>query len=346
MTRSARPADLLDLVSLRSLPLHPLGGPWADTDGAVAPGPLPLLVALTAGFGQHRLIVASEKRRLEGAVHLICRPRAHRWEVARAAPVQGRHDWLADVLDVASVVAAAQGIPRVMARVARDDARLPAFEEAGFRPYSCETIFGAELGDPAEPSDAFTLRAVQRADELALQHLLGMGTPPTVQATDSWEPREVFAPFIHGPNVLVEENGEVLAAAGAILGRRCQVANLRLIVRPNHAAAGEVALTALLSQLGRRGVKQAWLVVRDYLADGLTAARLAGLTAVGAQDVLVKHTAALVRQAAFSTRLRDVPAAIPAVHGSHLVHGGAHVRQCRLRGEARPRRRAVPTCAA
>jgi len=170
-------------------------------------------------------------------------------------------------------------------------------------------------------------------------------TPPNVRQMEITTSREFLEPFVRGRGLVVERGGELLAATGFLPRRPRETALVRLIVRVDAVAAGEAALLAAAHRLATAGVQQALLPVREYMADCLAAARLAGMTPLCTRAVLVKHTAALIRPPVFA-RLREGPAALPAVNGSRLVHNGSHVPQCRLRNEARPRRREAPVSVA
>lgn len=344
MTRSARSATLLDAYALRHLPLAPVGGTVGALERGCSPSPLALLLAVTA-CGGHRLFVARDGRRLEGVLHVVSHSHAHRWEAARTGGDTGESDWLPDVLQAATSAAAIAGVGKMVARLEHDDDRLPCFEDAGFRPYTQETVFAMELPSAASLRDGFTVRPFGRQDEWRLLRLYHTMTPPNVQTMEVMTPRDFFAPFARGAGVVVERGGELLAAVGVAPRQSPDAALLTLVLRVDAVAAGEAALLSAIERLGRRGIRTVWLPVRDYLADSLAAARLAGLAPVLTRSILVKHTQALIRPPVFA-RLRESPAALPAVNGTRLVHSGAHVPHCRLRNDPRPRRREAPVSVA
>lgn len=343
MTRSTRTATLLDAYALRRLRFSPVGGVLGTLESPCAPNALSLLLALTACGGCHHLLVTHVGRRLEGAVHLTAHGYAKRWEVAQTSGPSEDSDWLPELLQAATVAAAAAGMEKIVARVGHHDPRLAQFEDAGFRPYAQETVFGQEIAPSNGADEEQHGRPFCKDDVWTLQRLYNSMTPQNVGNMELMTAREFLKPFRQG---VVIEDGGIIQAAGGYLPRRPQeVALLRLLVRVDAVAAGEAALLELVRRLGTRGVRAALLPVRDYMADCLTAARLAGMTPVMTRAVMVKHTAALVRPPVFN-RLRENPATLPAVNGTRLVHNGSHSPQCRLHNETPARRREAPVSVA
>lgn len=344
MTRSARCATLLDAFALHRLSFTPVGGPPGLLESHCAPSAWELLLSLTGGGG-HRVFLVKSGRRPEGAVHVTAHGSGKRWEVVQTAGPIDDSDWLPDALQATTVAAALAGIGKIVVRICHDDPRLIALEDSGFRPYSQETVFALEIGEVPPVGGGFHIRAFCKRDEWTMQRLYTAMTPPNVRQMEVTPQREFLEPFARGRGMVVERGGELLAAAGYVPRRPRETALLRLLVRVDAVAAGEAALLAAVHQLARSGVQQAFLPVRDYTADCLAAARLAGMTPLCTRAVLVKHTAALVRPPVFA-RLREGPAALPAVNGTRLVHNGSHVPQCRLRNQAQPRRREAPVSVA
>jgi hypothetical protein len=344
VTRSTRTATLLNAYALHRLSFAPVGGPPGPLESPCAPSAWELLLSLTVG-GCHRIFLAHSGRRLEGALHVTAHGYGKRWEIVRTAEPIDDCDWLPDALQATTVAAALAGIGKIVARIGHDDPRLIAFEDAGFRPYSQETVFAMDIGRGPAIGGGFNIRAFCKRDEWTFQRLYAAMTPPNVRQTEITTQREFLEPFARGRGIVVERGGELLAAAGSLPRRPRDTALVRLIVRVDAVAAGEAALLATAQRLAAAGVQQALLPVREYMADCLAAARLAGMTPLCTRAVLVKHTAALVRPPVFA-RLREGPAAMPAVNGTRLVHNGSHVPQCRLRNEARPRRREAPVSVA
>jgi hypothetical protein len=345
VSRSARSATLLDAFALRRVPLAPVGGSVGALESACALGPLTLLVAASGCGGAHRLFLARDGRRLEGVLHLVAYGHGRRWEAAQTGGYTGEAEWLPDLLQAATAAAAVAGVSKMVARLEHEDHRLPCFEDAGFRPYSQETVYARDVTAVAPVGDGFIIRPFCRQDEWRVLRLYHAMTPPNVQTMEAMAPRDYVAPFARGAGLVVERGGELLAAVGVSPRWPLDAALLTLLLRVDAVAAGEAALLAMVERLGRRGVRTALLPVRDYMADALAAARLAGMAPVVTRSVLVKHTQALVRPPVFA-RLREAPAALPAVNGTRLVHSGAHVPQCRLRHEPRPRRREAPASVA
>lgn len=344
MTRSTRTATLLNAYALHRLSFTPVGGPPGPLESRCAPSAWELLLSLTAG-GCHRIFLAQSGRHLEGALHVTAHGYGKRWEVVQTAGLVDDGEWLPDALQATTVAAAVAGIGKIATRIGHDDPRLAAFEDAGFRPYSQETVFAMEIGHVPAVGGGFNIRAFCKRDEWIVQRLYTSMTPPNVRQMEITTLREFLEPFARGRGLVVERGGELLAVTGFLPRRPGDIALVRLIVRVDAVAAGEAALLAAAHQLARTGVQQALLPVREYMADCLAAARLAGMAPFFTRAVLVKHTAALVRPPVFA-RLREGPAALPAVNGTRLVHNGSHVPQCRLRNEARPRRREAPVSVA
>jgi hypothetical protein len=345
VTRSARMATLLDSYALRRMTFSPVGGPPGPLESHCALSALSLLFALAVGGGCHRLFVARQGRRVAGALHAAALGYGQRWEIVQTSDDADDEDWLPDLLQAATAAAAAAGMAKLVARIGHDDPRLPFFEDAGFRPYSQETVFATGASLPARVSDGFLLRQFCKGDAWTLERLYNSMTPPNVRNMELISPREFLEPFARGRGLVVEGNGEVLAAAGHLPCHPRGRALVRLLVRVDAVAAGEAVLLELLHRLTRNGVQTMLLPVRDYMADCLASARLAGMGPVMTRAVLVKHTAAVVRPPVFA-RLREAPATLPAVNGTRIVHNGCHVPQCRLRNDGRPRRREAPVTVA
>jgi hypothetical protein len=304
-------------------------------------GPMTLVCALTACARRHRIFVLREGRHLTGAMHIIASFHAKRWDVVQTSDVPGEAEGLVDLLQAVTVAAACAGVERIVTRIAHDDPRLPSFEDAGFRPYTQETVFGLDLAHSTVLRDGLAVRPYSKKDAWPLERLYNAMTPPNVRNMEATTARDFLEPFCHGAGVVVERDGQILAAAGSLSPYPRDAALLRLLLQVDAVTAGEAALLAILRRSARQGVRRVWLPVRDYMADALAAARLAGLTPELTRTVLVKHTAALVRPSVFS-RMRETPAAMPAVNGTRLVHSGSHVPHCRLRNEVRSRRREAP----
>jgi len=345
VTRSVRTATPLDAFALRRTPFSAVGGPPGPLESQCAAVPSPLLLALSACGGSQRILVSRQGRRLEGALHVTAHSYARRWEIVQTSGQPEDSDWLPELLQAATVAAAAAGVEKIVARIGHDDPRLCHFEASGFRPYAQETIFGREVTLPLAVEGGFNVRPYSRRDEWKLQRLYTNMTPQNVGHMELMTPRDFLKPFSSGGGLVVEGGGEVLAAGGYLPRSPRDVALLRLLVRVDAVAAAEAALLALFGRLSARNVQHALLPVRDYMADCLAAARLAGMTPFMTRAVLVKHTAALVRPPVFG-RLREVPSTLPAVNGTRLVNNGCHAPQCRLRNEARPRRREAPVSVA
>lgn len=346
MTRSTRTATLLDAYALHRARFSPVGGPLGALESPCAPSALSMLLSLTGLGGNHRIVVSRRGRRFEGALHLLAHGYARRWEVLQCSdPTEDEHaDWLPDLLQAATVAAAAAGMEKIVARIGHDDVRLAHFEDAGFRPYTQETVFGQELAIE-EPGDVgFGIRPFCKRDKWTLLRLYNAMTPQNVGNMELMTAHDFLRPFARD-GIVMEGGGEVLAAGGYLPHHPEQTALLRLLVRVDAVAAGEAVALELMRRLNGRGVQRVLLPVRDYSADCLAVARLAGMTPVMTRAVMVKHTAALVRPPVFA-RLRENPATLPAVNGTRLVHNGAHAPQCRLRNETRPRRREAPVSVA
>jgi hypothetical protein len=340
VTRSARMATLLDAYDLHRVQFSPVGGLPGALESPCTPPALAVLLALLASSGCHRWLVSRQGRQLEGALHVTAHGYARRWEVVQTSGQPEDSDWLPDLLQAATVAAAANGMEKIVARIGHDDPRLRLFEDAGFRPYAQEAIFGKDITDSEREESGFDVRPFCKRDRWSLLRLYNAMTPANVGNMELMTARDFLKPFANGV-VVVEGRNDVLAAGGCLPHNRREVALLRLLVRIDAVAAGEAALLELLRRLRARGVQSVLLPVRDYMADCMAVARLAGMDQMMTRAVLVKHTAALVRPPVFS-RLRENPAALPAVNGTRLVHNGAHTPQCRLRNEARPRRREAP----
>jgi hypothetical protein len=344
VTRSTRTATLLDASALHRARFSPVGGPLGALESPCAPSALSMLLALTGLGGSHRILVSRRGRRFEGALHLVAHGYARRWEVVQTSGPAEDADWLPDLLQVATVAAAAAGMEKIVARIGHDDTRLCHFEDAGFRPYTQETIFGQEMTHN-EPGDVgFDIRPFCKHDKWTLLRLYNTMTPQNVGNMELMTAHDFLKPFVRD-GIVVEGGGDVLAAGGYLPHHPEKTALLRVLVRVDAVAAGEAVVLELLRRLNGRGVQRVMLPVRDYMADCLASARLAGLAPVMTRAVMVKHTAALVRPPVFA-RLRENPATLPAVNGTRIVHNGAHAPQCRLRNEGRPRRREAPVSVA
>lgn len=345
MTQSARSATLLDAFALQGMSFVPVGGPPGGLEWRCSLGRVALACALTVGLHRHRIFVLPDRRHLAGAMHVIASSQAKRWDIVRTSWWPEETEGLVELLQTATVAAACAGVERIVTRLAHDDPRLPNFEVAGFRPYTQETVFGLDLAQSAPERDGLAVRRYSRKDARSLHYLYNAMTPPNVRNMEATTERDFLEPYAHGAGVVVERDGQVLAAGGWLPPRPRDAALLRLLLKADAVTAGEEALLALLQHAVQQGVQRVWLPVRDYTADGMAAARLAGLAPELTRTVLVKHTAALVRPSMFN-RLRETPAAIPAVHGTGLVHSGSHVPHCRLRTEGRPPRREAPASVA
>ncbi|GEM_PF-3275707 len=347
LTGALRPAHLRDLLAFRSQPLTMVGGPSADLESDCLLSAPALVLALATGLGRHRFFVAALGNQLKAAVHIIADAPAKRWEVVRSTSQATGVGQLAELLGRATHAGGAEDIPRVVARVLEDDPRRVAFEEAGFRPYANETLLVADLTnwEPA-PGDAAFTRPCRRSDEYMLQRLYTASAPQGVRQIEPMTPGEFLRPYVGrgSRGVIAEEGSEVAAAAGFLRLGGSQVAVLRLLLRPDTVAAGVAATNRQFLTLREHGVRTVWLPARDYSSDVLAVARQCGFEPVAVRRLLVKQTTALVKQPVFA-RLREGTVPLPAVNGSRLVHNGSHVPQCRLRGDTRPRRRALPLSA-
>lgn len=191
--------------------------------------------------------------------------------------------WL-ELLDDAVAEAGARGIHHVVAEIDEHAPGLPILRRAGFAVYTRQDIWGADKSRyrPQSKSKALTLEPRTPADDWDVQLLYANTVPRLVQLV------EPIPPVGEGEDWILRNESEI----GAVVHiHRGDLATwLRLFIHPDAEAVADGIVSRALALAFEKDAEQVYCCVRRYESWPSAVLERRGLTIIGSQAVMVRHT--------------------------------------------------------
>lgn len=199
-----------------------------------------------------------------------------------------------------------RGVQRIFVKLpAKADAEADVFREIGFRVYTREQIFRLSqlTRERRISSDSIRLRPWKRQDAWGVHRLYCMGTPQFVQQAE-YLPGEIseaatseWAHGIQEEQYVWEQDGAIVAYLRLLGGERGHW--LHLLVHPDQKERAEALIVHGIVALARYASRPVYCAVRTYEIDLAIALKSVGFQEWQTRYLLVKHTAARIRQRVF-----------------------------------------------
>lgn len=297
LQRLAPNAERLDMVHALTRPRDPL------TVAMMSPFPWRGI-----GVATYVLQETGDNGPLQGFVQALKRPERPEGDLLALAPAltgeqpEAEEIWMRLLTHMASE-AGYHGVQRVFASAPADGREADVLRQAGFVPYTQETIFRLEAGSGARSTEAAAgIRRQQEEDAWAIQRLYHMATPPLVQHAESPAASESksFLPAWWESGLHIR--GYVIGGAEALTAA-VQIASgpaghwLRLWSSDNDAqAAGRLVDGCLAAMEPERRARPLYLALRDYQGGLRAMLEARGFSPYLRRTRLVKHLVVRVRE--------------------------------------------------